>query len=113
MYADECKCDAIEQIHVGRSNDDIVRDDPSMHLRVDFFEIVDLLRRLSELINGWSTRSAERVVLEKIIVIEQSNFPDRRFCYEIKYVRPSSTEPNDPDFFDRQSITKRAYACAI
>ena len=60
--------------------------DALAHLPVLGGMVFHLFRHRPQLLQRWSPRRAERVVLEKLVVVQQPDFPDRRLGDKVQHV---------------------------
>src|SRR6266852_3842914 len=85
----------------------------AVHLGIDSPEVVDLIRRIPQLIDSGSTGSAKGVVLQEFVGIEQVDLPDRCLRHQIEHVRASPPETDDGSPLICQPLGKGADADSV
>nr|WP_245489964.1 MULTISPECIES: hypothetical protein [unclassified Mesorhizobium] len=76
---------------------DVVRHDVPVHPAVDAFQILDLVRRLSQFLQARGARRAKRIVGQELVAVEQPDFADRRLADELTDVATGAAAADDGD----------------
>ncbi len=76
---------------------DVMRQDVPVHSAVDPLQIVDLLRRLPQFLQGWGARRTKRVVGQELVAVEEPNLANRRLGDKIQDVGAGATAADDGD----------------
>ena len=93
----ECEGDAVKKVEIVGAQRGVVRHDIPVHLAVDALEILDLLGRLSQFLQARSAWRAKRIVGQELVVIEETDFADRRLGDQIQNVAASPTDADNRD----------------
>lgn len=95
VEADEHKVQPVEQRDIRLVQEDIVRDDALVHIRVQSREIGNFLRLVLKVSKRRCSRCAERVVLGENIAVDDPDFGHRRLRDKVQNVSARSAESGD------------------